>query len=122
MNFTILLITGWIRLHDLDKLKQREIRPHVVPCTNDAIEFMKYYVEKAKSRRVVRETIYHGFSDSISILYPTDWGHPLKSIYAFRFIEIKLEHQQEAVELAEKAFKKWQEKGYIYRKEESEIS
>ena len=97
-NFKVMFLPAWARMEEPDIVHDEE-RPHVVPVTLEAVDFVEWYSKHSKAGSI----IFGGFLDPLSTLQTE--GGPIK---AFRFKSLELHQQAAALERAESRFRQWQ--------------
>lgn len=100
-NFRVLRLEKWERLEENGV--QAEERPHVVPVSLEAVDFMEEFAKQSSGMT----PLFGGFYDPVSILRTE--GGPIK---AFRFKSMEQEQEPLAVATAETCFRAWREKKY----------
>lgn len=97
-DFVIATRSKWIRLGD--KKEQHEVRPHIVPISKEAIQFMDDYSFTSNNDPPIVGSLY----DPISKV-ETDAGN--EWVYAFRFLAMTDREGVAALEMIMSRFKAW---------------
>jgi hypothetical protein len=100
-NFRVLRLEKWERLEENGV--QAEERPHVVPVSLEAVDFMEEFAKQSSGMT----PLFGGFYDPVSILQTE--GGPIK---AFRFQSMEQEQEPLAIAKAETRFRIWKDQKY----------